>query len=248
MAPPMVRRRRTAARRRGTGGGVAVADRVPDRRPSPPARRRAISSSVSVPASRRPASKRGDRVLLPPLRDLLAGAVEVLVALGVALQPVGDALDERRAVAARARVDGLGDGVVDGLHVVAVDASRRGCRSRARASAMLSIANASSVDIDMPYLLFSQTKTTGSSHTAARLSRLVERALVAGAVAEEADDDACRRPAAAGPARRRRRSGCRRRRCRWRRGCRWRRRRCASSRRGPGSSRSPWPAARPSSG
>ena len=50
----------------------------------------------------------GDRVLLPPFRDLLAGAVEVLVALGVTLPPVGDRLDEGGSAAAAGPREGLG--------------------------------------------------------------------------------------------------------------------------------------------
>src|SRR3954454_15021244 len=62
-----------------------------------------------------------DRVLVPPLGDLLLGAVQVLVGLAVALPAVGDVLDERRPLAGAGAVHGGLPCVVHLLDVVAVD-------------------------------------------------------------------------------------------------------------------------------
>ena len=80
------------------------------------------------------------------------------------------------------------------------------------------------------------------------VERLVEGALVGGAVAEEAGGDVVLAGDHAPPAPSRSRSADRRRRCRWRRGCRARNRRYASSRPCPCSSRCACRTAPPSCG
>ena len=125
--------------------------------------------SSSTPSSTRRSPKRLERVALAPLRDLLLRAVLLGVGHRVAAEAVGDRLDQDRlALLARARAAPRRDGVgVEHVHAVAAhpgdaEALALACRSVT--------AEWRSSAVPMPNWLFVTMKTTGSFHSAARLS------------------------------------------------------------------------------
>ena len=155
-----------------------------------------------------------------PVLDLLLGAVAVAVALGMAANAVGLAFDQRRALAAPgARRSPRRTASATSRRCVAVDDDARHAYRRRRGRRRCSTAVERSVDIDMPYLLFSQTKITGSFQIEAMLSASWKAPSLVAPSPKKQTATLSRLLHLGWRAPRRRRSECRRRRCRWRRDC-----------------------------
>ena len=175
------------------------------------------------------------------------GAVDLRVADVVAGEPVRSRRRGRRGPCRRARARApLRALLVDLLDVLPVDLDRRACRTPPRAWTMSSIGECCARGRRLGPVVVLADEDGGTRPELREVERLVERADVRRAVAEERDRDA-RLAAQLERERRRRRSPAgRRRRPRSRPGCRARRRRGASSRRSRASSPRPSRRARPS--
>jgi hypothetical protein len=130
-----------------------------------------------------------ERVVVAPAGRLLLGLVRLRVALVVAVPAVGLELEQDGALSGAAALGGFGGRGVDGLHVVAVDRVRldavgRGPVGDPRDPGHPAAVGALRVDVVL----------AGEDHRqvpdGAEVERLVERALVDGALAEEGDGDA----------------------------------------------------------
>ena len=165
---------------------------------------------------------------------------------GVEVPAIRLALEQARPVAAAGAGDRLPRRRLDLEHVVAVDDRRRACRRPPAWAAMSTRGCCTPTALLAAYWLFSQTKTTGSFHTAAMLSASWNSPSAA-APSPKKHTRHVALPLELGRQRRaRRRSAARRRRCRWRPASPPRSRRCAWSRPCPCSSRPRGRTARPS--
>ena len=142
-----------------------------------------------VVVGQQPGPEGGDGVTLLPLGHLFLGAVELLVALGVAEVAVGDQLEQDGALAGAGVLDGAGGGAVDGEQVHAVDAFA----GDAVGDGAVGDGGGAVALLDRhrhAVLVVFADKDDGQLPDGGHVEAFVEIALVGGAVAKEAHDDA----------------------------------------------------------
>ena len=163
----------------------------------------AASSSVSSPALDQDVAEAGHGLALPRLFEL--GGIDVghAVAEDVPEEPVGHGLDEGRPLPGPGPRDRLATRRRARPPGRCRRRSRRACRRRRPAAATCSTRRWSAKAVCSPYPLFWHRKTTGSSHTAARLAASWKAPMLVAPSPNEATVTrpvalACRRPGQAG--------------------------------------------------